>query len=114
MAYKEGNNMKDTQYINTEEVLNILDVCSSPYLDDAETKLSDYINNVKTMIIANVSEQKTAHWIHSSVYTDNRGCEFAKCKCSNCGHEEYAISYNVTHGNYCPDCGFYIKGKSYE
>ena len=59
-------------------------------------------------------ERKKGKWVHSTVYTDNRGCEFAKCKCSNCGHEEFAISYNVTHGKYCPNCGSYNGGENHD
>lgn len=57
------------------------------------------------MIIGLPPAEKTARWVHSTVYVDQRGCAFPKCKCSNCEHEEFAISDNVTQGNYCPNCG---------
>ena len=36
--------------------------------------------------------------------------KFAVVKCSNCGHEAFAIAKYVKEGHYCPQCGAKMDG----
>ena len=49
----------------------------------------------------------------AGIYSGTRS-EFAVSKCSACGKEQFSISHVVKDGNYCPDCGAYMRGEGAE
>lgn len=47
-------------------------------------------------------------WRHSRYVDCSESFELVKC--SNCGHEAYAMAIYVRGGNYCPNCGAKMDG----
>lgn len=82
-----------------------------PYENGIRAGISSALNRLNN---APIVEPLQGEWEFSSVYTDARGSEFAKVKCSCCGYEVFAIAYVVIDGNYCPHCGAYMRGKDNE
>lgn len=50
------------------------------------------------------------HGVWEFSHTSSDG--FAIVKCSNCGHDAFAIAFYVKEGNYCPNCGAKMGGNN--
>ena len=50
------------------------------------------------------------HGVWEFSHTSSDG--FAVVKCSNCGHDAFAIAFYVKEGHYCPCCGAKMGGNS--
>ena len=59
--------------------------------------------------VATVDAVEVVHgrWEFSHTTTVEK---FAVVKCSNCGHEAFAIANYVKEGHYCPNCGAKMDG----
>ena len=57
---------------------------------------------VKNFPAADVVEVVHGRWEFSHTTTVER---YDVVKCSNCGHEAFAIAIYVKEGHYCPNCG---------
>ena len=75
---------------------------------------NDCLLRVKSMVskapAADVAPVVHGRWIHSRY--ENCCDQFELVKCSQCGHEAYAMAFYVRGGNYCPNCGARMDGDS--
>ena len=55
---------------------------------------------------ADVAPVVRAKWEFSHTTSDG----FAVVKCSNCGHEAFAMAIYVKEGHFCPNCGAKMEG----
>lgn len=62
----------------------------------------------RDMPAADVAEVVHGQWVHSRYEECSERFEIVKC--SQCGHEAYAMAFYVRGGNYCPNCGAKMDG----
>ena len=78
------------------------------YTREAEFLLQKVIFLLKTAPDADVVEVVHGQWVHSRYEECSERFELVKC--SQCGHEAYAMAFYVRGGNYCPNCGVKMDG----
>lgn len=88
-----------TDYISREAALMKLmqDGCSAKNLQ-----------SISDVPAADVVEVVHGQWVHSRYEECSERFELVKC--SQCGHEAYAMAFYVRGGNYCPNCGVKMDG----
>ena len=73
------------------------------YTAEAEFLLQKVISLLKNAPAADVVEVVHGKWVHSRYEECSERFELVKC--SQCGHEAYAMAFYVRGGNYRPNCG---------
>jgi DNA-directed RNA polymerase subunit RPC12/RpoP len=66
------------------------------------------INDRNLIPAADVAPVRHGWWLHSHYKDCSEHFEIVKC--SNCGHEAYAMAFYVRDGNFCPNCGAKMDG----
>ena len=66
------------------------------------------LNDKNLVPAADVAPVVHGQWVHSRYEECSERFEIVKC--SQCGHEAYAMAFYVRGGNYCPNCGAKMDG----
>lgn len=91
-----------TEYIERETVVSVLRHLLTPNKSPAQRELLRVAEiGVQRIPAANVAPVVRGKWEFSHTSSDG----FAVVKCSNCGHEAFAMAIYVREGHYCPNCG---------
>lgn len=97
------------EYIEREAAI---DAIMKVYVRTAGYKARERVFEAKEAVhrlpVADVAPVVQGRWIHSRY--ENCCDQFELVKCSQCGHEAYAMAFYVRGGNYCPNCGARMDG----
>ena len=95
------------EYISREAMLEHLDRCKQS--EDATTLTAAVITELQCFVqsqpTADVAEVRHGRWIH----TDLAAHWLGKDECSECTYHEKDRS-DLSHNNYCPNCGAKMDG----
>ena len=96
----------EKRMISADEVLEVLcNYCP----DDIQCPVGGCaeFQRIRRLLTVDTVEVVHGRWEFSHTTTVEK---FAVVKCSNCGHEAFAIANYVKDGHYCPNCGAKMDG----
>ncbi len=73
--------------------------------------MRDVIDDIQNAPTVDAVEVVHGRWEFSHTTTVEK---YDVVKCSNCGHEAFAIANYVKYGHYCPNCGAKMDGDGNE
>ena len=92
----------EKRLIDAERVRYELDIALMESYGKRRLGIADAIEVVNMMPTVDAVGVVHGRWEFSHTTTVEK---FAVVKCSNCGHEAFAIANYVKDGHYCPNCG---------